>query len=128
MNKSFTLLTGTVLAGLAVALGAFGSHAWKAMLIQNGRTDTFETDVRYHMYHALALLLIGILMKSEGGKKAAIAAGLFLTGTMLFSGSLYLLCLYPLPGIVYLTPVGGTLFMGGWIFLFLHFLNNKKTA
>jgi uncharacterized membrane protein YgdD (TMEM256/DUF423 family) len=128
MNKSFTLLTGTVLAGLAVALGAFGSHAWKAMLTQNGRTDTFETAVRYHMYHALALLLIGILMKSEGEKKASIAAGLFLTRTILFSGSLYLLCLYPLPGIVYLTPIGGTLFIAGWIFLFLHFLNNKKTA
>jgi uncharacterized membrane protein YgdD (TMEM256/DUF423 family) len=128
MNKQFTLLSGTVLAGLAVALGAFGSHALKALLTQNGRTDTFETAVRYQMYHALALLLIGSLMKSESEMKASIAAGLFLTGTILFSGSLYLLCLYPLPGVVYLTPIGGILFMAGWVFLLLYFLSNKKTA
>jgi uncharacterized membrane protein YgdD (TMEM256/DUF423 family) len=128
MNKRFTLLTGTILAGLAVALGAFGSHALKAMLTQNGRTDTFETALRYQMYHAFALLLVGALMKSETEKKASIAAGLFLTGTILFSGSLYLLCLYPLPGVVYLTPMGGILFMTGWIFLVLHFIGNKKTA
>ena len=128
MNKRFALLTGTLLAGLAVALGAFGSHALKAMLIQNGHTDTFETAVRYQMYHALALLLVGALMKSETEKKASIAAGLFITGTILFSCSLYLLCLYPLPGVVYLTPIGGVLFMAGWIFLLLHFLGNKKTA
>jgi uncharacterized membrane protein YgdD (TMEM256/DUF423 family) len=128
MNKRFTLLTGTILAGLAVALGAFGSHALKFMLTQNGRTDTFETAVRYQMYHALALLLVGVLMKSETEKNASIAGGLFLTGTILFSGSLYLLCLYPLPGVVYLTPMGGVLFMAGWIFLLLHFLSNKKTA
>lgn len=128
MNKRFTLLTGTILAGMAVALGAFGSHALKVMLTQNGRTDTFETAVRYQMYHALALLLVGALMKSETERKASTAAGLFLTGTILFSGSLYLLCLYPLPGVVYLTPMGGVLFMVGWIFLVLHFLSNKKTA
>lgn len=128
MNKRFTFLAGTVLGGLAVAFGAFGSHALKAMLMHNGRTDTFETAVRYQMYHALALLLIGVLIKSETDKKASIAAGLFLTGTILFSGSLYLLCLYPLPGVVYLTPIGGVLFMAGWIFLLLHFLGNKKTA
>jgi len=128
MNKRFALLSGTVLAGLAVSFGAFGSHALKAMLMQNGRIDTFETAVRYQMYHALALLLTGILMKSETEKKASVAAGLFLVGTILFSGSLYLLCLYPLPGVVYLTPMGGVLFMAGWIFLLLHFLGNKKTA
>jgi uncharacterized membrane protein YgdD (TMEM256/DUF423 family) len=128
MNKRFTLLTGTVLAGLAVAFGAFGSHALKAMLTQHGRTDTFETAVRYQMYHALALLLIGSLMKSETEKKASLAAGFFLTGTILFSGSLYLLCLYPIPGVVYLTPVGGVLFMTGWIFLLLYFWSNKKTV
>jgi uncharacterized membrane protein YgdD (TMEM256/DUF423 family) len=68
------------------------------------------------------------LIKSETEKKLFIAAGLFLTGTILFSGSLYLLCLYPIPGVVYLTPIGGVLFMAGWIFLLLHFLGNKKTA
>jgi uncharacterized membrane protein YgdD (TMEM256/DUF423 family) len=126
MNKRFTLLAGTILAGLAVAIGAFGSHALKNMLMQQGRTDTFETAVRYQMYHALALLLLGSLMTSE--KKASTAAGFFVVGTLLFSGSLYLLCLYPLPGIVYLTPLGGVSFIVGWIFMLLHFLDNKKTA
>jgi uncharacterized membrane protein YgdD (TMEM256/DUF423 family) len=126
MNKRFTLLMGVFMAGLAVALGAFGSHALKRMLTQSGRTDTFEIAVRYQMYHALAMLLVGIAMKSELDKKASIAAGLFLTGIILFSGSLYILCLNPLPGVVYLTPIGGVFFMVGWIFLFLHFLGNKK--
>jgi uncharacterized membrane protein YgdD (TMEM256/DUF423 family) len=126
MNKRFILLMGTLLAGLAVALGAFGSHALKRMLMQSGRTDTFEIAVRYQMYHGLAMLLVGIVMRNELDKKASIAAGLFLIGIILFSGSLYILCLNPLPGVVYLTPIGGVFFMAGWIFLFLHFLGNKK--
>ena len=126
MNKRFILLTGSLLAGVSVALGAFGSHALKQMLMESGRTDTFEIAVRYQMYHALALLLVGSIMKSELCKKASIAAGLFLTGILLFSGSLYILCLRPLPGVVYLTPIGGVFFMGGWLFLFLHFWGNKK--
>jgi uncharacterized membrane protein YgdD (TMEM256/DUF423 family) len=126
MNKRFILLMGTLLAGLAVALGAFGSHALKGMLIQSGRTETFEIAVRYQMYHALAMLFAGIVMKNESDRKASIAAGLFLIGVILFSGSLYILCLSPLPGVVYLTPMGGVFFMAGWFFLFLHFWNNKK--
>src|SRR5687767_7671261 len=98
MNKRFILLMGTLLAGLAVALGAFGSHALKGMLIQSGRTETFEIAVRYQMYHALAMLFAGIVMKNESDRKASIAAGLFLIGVILFSGSLYILCLSPLPG------------------------------
>jgi uncharacterized membrane protein YgdD (TMEM256/DUF423 family) len=58
MQKLF-LLSGAILAGLGVAIGAFGAHAMKAMLEASGRTDTFETAVRYQFYHALALLFIG---------------------------------------------------------------------
>jgi uncharacterized membrane protein YgdD (TMEM256/DUF423 family) len=126
MNKRFILLTGTLLAGLAIAFGAFGSHALKRVLMESGRTETFEIAVRYQMYHALAMLLVGVLIKSELDKKASIAASLFFTGIILFSGSLYILCLYPLPGVVYLTPIGGVFFMAGWLFLFLYFWNNKK--
>lgn len=125
MNKRFTLISGAVLAGLAVALGAFGSHALKPMLTSAGRTETFETAVRYHMYHALALLLVGSLMKPEVGKKLSWAAVMFTMGVLLFSGSLYVLCLNPLPGIVYLTPVGGVLFMMGWVLMAVEFISQQ---
>lgn len=128
MNKRFTLASGAILAGLAVAFGAFGSHALRTTLMHNGRTETFETAVRYQMYHALALLFIGVLMKAETERKVSAAAAFFMAGIILFSGSLYSLCLYPLPGVFVLTPIGGVLFMAGWILLALHFLNNKKTA
>jgi uncharacterized membrane protein YgdD (TMEM256/DUF423 family) len=72
--------------------------------------------------------LIGSLMTSESNSKTSAAALLFLFGTILFSGSLYSLSLYPLPGVVYLTPLGGVLFLAGWIFLILHFLSHKKTV
>jgi uncharacterized membrane protein YgdD (TMEM256/DUF423 family) len=114
MKKRTVLIIGAALAGLAVALGAFGSHALRDTLLRSGRTDTFETAVRYHMYHALALLYVGILFDDLRAKVLSMSAFAFTSGIVLFSGSLYLLCLYPLPGIVFLTPVGGFLFIIGW--------------
>ena len=126
MNKRAVLISGAVFAGLAVALGAFGSHALKEILANTGRTDTYETAVRYHMYHALALLLVGSLVKSDSSKKLSWAAIFFVCGILLFSGSLYVLCINPFPGIVYLTPIGGVFFIAGWILMALNFITSTQ--
>jgi uncharacterized membrane protein YgdD (TMEM256/DUF423 family) len=120
MNKRTALMIGALAAGLAVAFGAFGSHALKTTLMQAGRADTFETAVRYQMYHALALLWVSFLMSASLSKNLSRAAVAFTVGIILFSGSLYVLCLHPVPGIVYLTPLGGVFFIIGWVLVFIH--------
>src|SRR5688572_26637630 len=93
MNQQKTLLAGAILGGLGVALGAFGAHALKNILISTGRLDTFELAVRYEFYHAFALLFIGVLQQFLSSKYLKTAALFFLSGTILFSGSLFLFCL-----------------------------------
>jgi uncharacterized membrane protein YgdD (TMEM256/DUF423 family) len=110
----FWLVAGAVLAALGVAAGAFGAHALRARL---GPSDlvTFETAVRYQMYHALALLLTGLL--ADRGVAVAASGWLFLTGIVLFSGSLYLLTLGGLRWMGAVTPLGGVAFILGWLVL-----------
>jgi uncharacterized membrane protein YgdD (TMEM256/DUF423 family) len=119
MNNRLTLLCAALLGGLAVMLGAFGAHALKPLLVENGRFDTFELATRYQFYHALALLGIGILQSTYTGKKLRNAALLMLFGVVLFSGSLYMLALSKLGVFGPVTPVGGVLLMAGWVFIFL---------
>src|SRR5512139_3003319 len=91
MNQLFFLL-GSISGGLAVALGAFGAHALKARLTAD-RLTTFETGVRYQLYHALALLVVAVAMpRVPATSLLSVAGWLFVIGTLLFSGSLYLLC------------------------------------
>lgn len=118
MNKHSILVTGALLGGLAVGLGAFGAHALKNILVQNGRTDTYELAVRYHFYHALALLLIGSVA-SPGSKKFSYPAFLILAGILVFSGSLYLFALTNITGFAMATPIGGVLLLTGWVLLAL---------
>lgn len=116
MNNQQTLLAGALFGTLAVALGAFGAHALKNLLTQNGRTEIYELAVRYHFYHALALLLIGILMRA-GNYNLSISALLIFFGVILFSGSLYLYALTGIRFLNFFTPVGGVLMLAGWIAL-----------
>lgn len=116
MNNQQTLLAGALFGTLAVALGAFGAHALKNLLTQNGRTEIYELAVRYHFYHALALLLIGILMRAEN-YNLSISALLIFFGVILFSGSLYLYALTGIRFLNFFTPVGGVLMLAGWIAL-----------
>jgi uncharacterized membrane protein YgdD (TMEM256/DUF423 family) len=97
-----------------VAAGAFGAHALRARL---GPSDlvTFETAVRYQMYHALALLLTGLLTDRE--VRVGASGWLFLAGIVLFSGSLYLLTLGGLRWMGAVTPLGGLAFILGWLLL-----------
>lgn len=116
---------GSVLAALAVMAGAFGAHALKGSL-DSGQLQVFETGVRYHFYHALALLLCGILELRGGTNTLNLAAGSFVGGILCFSGSLYLLATGSLTGLESatwlgpVTPLGGLLFIIGWAMLFRH--------
>jgi uncharacterized membrane protein YgdD (TMEM256/DUF423 family) len=110
---------GSLSGGLAVALGAFGAHALKARLTPELLT-TFETGVRYQMYHALAMLAVALAMKQVPTPSLLNAAGwLFVAGTLLFSGSLYLLCLTRKRWLGAVTPFGGLALIAGWACLVL---------
>ena len=116
------LIIGTVLAGLAVALGAFGAHGLKK-LVDAETVAVYQTGVQYQMYHALALIALGILAQRIENTWINYAGFFFIGGIVLFSGSLYLLSSFKamnktVPSFVYpITPLGGILFILGWIFL-----------
>lgn len=117
MSRIIILLSAVLLA-LAVGLGAFGAHALKTHL-SSEMLQTWETGVKYHFYHALGLLLVGILsflMPSVYLKWSAI---LLFIGIVLFSGSLYVLSLSGIKILGAITPIGGLSFIGGWVLLLL---------
>lgn len=115
MAKTF-LVAGGILAGVAVAAGAFGAH-----LLQNKLTarqmETFEIGVRYQMFHSLALLLVGQLCLRFQSNALVLAGWAWIFGILLFSGSLYLLSCWNLRWFGAVTPVGGTAFLIGWLLL-----------
>lgn len=121
MHKPF-LRTASLLGALAVALGAFGAHALRGMVSDNA-VSTFETGVRYQFYHVLALALVGIMYKEFANKWMVWTGNLFVTGILLFSGSLYVLTFFVAtvkPGfgwIGIITPFGGLAFICGWFCL-----------
>ena len=107
---------GAVSAFVAVAAGAFGAHGLKSRLSAE-MLDTFEVGARYQMYHALALLAVAWAQTRWPGGAATWAGWLFLAGTLLFSGSLYLLSLTGLRWLGAITPLGGLAFLAGWLCL-----------
>lgn len=109
-----SLFLGALLGGLAVGLGAFGAHAMKGTYDEVA-LQTFETGVRYQMYHALALVGCGAL--GAAGYRTRTAATLFALGTALFSGSLFGLALFELRWLGPITPIGGVTLLAGWIAL-----------
>lgn len=118
----FFIQTGALLGLIGVGLGAFGAHALRKMLDETGRGATFETAVKYQFYHALAIVLVGVLMQLMGQNPLALKwlnyAGLsFLGGTLIFSGSLYILCFTGITWLGAITPIGGVLMIAGWALL-----------
>lgn len=101
------------MAGLAVAAGAFGAHALRTTLTAE-TLATWETAARYQMYHGLAMILVGVLAARWPAKALRAAGWLFLTGVVLFSGSLYLLALTGREAFGLITPLGGAAFLVGW--------------
>ncbi len=117
MDRLFFSL-GAGSAFIAVAAGAFGAHALRARLSPE-LLAAFETGARYQMYHALGLLAVAWAASRWPGALAQAAGWLFLTGTVLFSGSLYALALSGVRWLGAITPLGGAAFLAGWICLAL---------
>lgn len=113
MQKLF-LIAGTLLGGTGVMIGAFGAHALKNLLESSGRLETFETAVKYQFYHALALVLLGILMGNHQHSLYQYSGYSFALGTIIFSGSLYALCLTGITKFGMITPIGGLFLIVGW--------------
>jgi uncharacterized membrane protein YgdD (TMEM256/DUF423 family) len=112
MQRIF-FLAGSLLAVIGVGLGAFGAHALKARLAADALA-IFETGVRYQMYHALALLAVAWAAARWPGTLMTAGGWLLIAGTLIFSGSLYLLALTGIRGFGAITPFGGVAFMVGW--------------
>lgn len=117
MAKIFLIL-GSLSGLLSVALGAFGAHALRSILEANQRTDTFELASRYQFYHSLALLAVGLLALHSSSKWLSYAGYGFLIGTIIFSGSLYILALSNMRWLGAITPLGGVALIVGWFCLF----------
>ncbi|MCU0541591.1 MAG: DUF423 domain-containing protein [Oscillatoriaceae cyanobacterium Prado104] len=109
------LATAAVFGGLSVAGGAFASHALKDKLSDRA-LEIFDTAARYQMYHALALLLVALLLSRTEDARTffAISGWAFIAGTIIFSGSLYALSLSGIKWLGAITPLGGVAFILGW--------------
>ena len=130
MLDAHSSLVMSALSGASgVLLGAFGAHALKKKLVQNGMKENWGTAVQYQMIHALALMGVSVLLSAGniGGnkhsgftrKRLSSAGTCFTAGSLLFSGSIYLLCFVagtpPAKVLGPITPIGGLLLIGGWV-------------
>lgn len=123
MERVF-LVAGSVSAFLAVALGAFGAHGLEGRLSPSD-LETFEVAVRYQMYHALALLFLGLAMERWPGVLGSWAGWAFLAGTVVFSGSLYALVLTGVRVLGAVTPIGGVMLLAGWVLSAMHIVQSR---
>jgi uncharacterized membrane protein YgdD (TMEM256/DUF423 family) len=112
MDRTF-LLIGALAGAAGVGLGAFGAHGLRGRLSPE-MLAVFETGVRYHMYHALALVATAVLAGRLDGRLVTAAGWLFTSGIVLFSGSLYVLALTGVAIFGAITPIGGLAFLAGW--------------
>ena len=122
------VVTAAILAAIAISMGAFGAHSLKAMISANSLV-TFETGVRYQMYHALAMLIIGLAGAIPVATRKWVFI-FFLFGCIFFSGSIYLLALkeilpFEVSFLGPITPLGGILFIMGWLRLAYGLLTMK---
>jgi uncharacterized membrane protein YgdD (TMEM256/DUF423 family) len=130
MHKTF-VTAGAIFGGLAVALGAFGAHGLQKLTSDRDILHGYETAAQYQMYHSLALLAVAILLPSFPGKWMKRAGYSFITGIILFSGSLYLLTFIRIQGSTVrlvgpLTPLGGVFLIAGWLFILIAVLRTGK--
>jgi uncharacterized membrane protein YgdD (TMEM256/DUF423 family) len=112
------LIAGAISGFISVLAGAFGAHTLRTH-ISAEQLQAFETGARYQMYHALALLAVAWLASRSPTNAALWAGRLFLIGTLLFSGSLYLIALTGVTRFGLVTPFGGVAFLAGWFCLAL---------
>ena len=125
MKNRNILLAGAVFMALAVSLGAFGAHALKKILSPEMLT-IYHTGVEYQFYHALGLLIVGVIGFQIKSKLIGWAGILLTAGIILFSGSLYVLALSGIKGLGAITPIGGISFVAGWIILAIGIVKHKR--
>ncbi|AJQ93559.1 putative small membrane protein [Gynuella sunshinyii YC6258] len=126
MSSQRTQLFALGLLGTAVALGAFGAHIIKD-LVTPERIDTWHTAARYQFWHGLALLILAEhQIRAPKTMALKTCARLFLAGTLVFSLSLYALCLTDISTLGAITPVGGVLMLSGWLYWFMTVLKQTK--
>ena len=116
---------GSFSLALVISLGAFGAHALHDLLTYTGRLETYNTAVDYHLYHSFGLIVLGLLAPYLPGKQTRIVGVLFLSGILLFSGSLYTLCFTNETAFAMITPLGGVSFIAGWLWLGIGFIMQK---
>jgi uncharacterized membrane protein YgdD (TMEM256/DUF423 family) len=120
MKECFWLQAGAIWGFVGVAMGAFGAHGLNDRLTELGQTANYHTAAQYHMYCALAIVAIGLLVLFGRPSAAASAAGWsFLLGSLVFSGSLYLLAVTGAKWLGAITPIGGVAILAGWVALAL---------
>ena len=130
MYRTF-LTAGAIFGGLGVALGAFGAHGLQSMTSDETIIHGFQTGVQYQVYHALALLAAAVIFEKFPYRFTKWAGNCFITGIILFSGSLYALTLLKIQGSSLtkiagpITPLGGVFFILGWLFLLMSILKRK---
>ncbi len=120
--KQIVLSVAAIYGTLSVILGAFGAHALKKVLGE-AQLQSFETGVKYQMYHAIVLLIVGFFLSFETRLQVSMGWS-FIIGTFLFSFSIYLLSLSSVLGVNFrflgpVTPLGGLLIIIGWMLLFV---------
>jgi uncharacterized membrane protein YgdD (TMEM256/DUF423 family) len=114
MSDRVILYIAAIALFVAVAAGAFGAHTLGKQ-VGPERIAVWQTAVQYHAWHGLALFGVGLLMRTSPARRGfAVAAGFFLAGIVMFSGSLYLLAVTGATGLGFVTPVGGIAFLAGW--------------
>jgi uncharacterized membrane protein YgdD (TMEM256/DUF423 family) len=113
--RSPLIALGALNAALAVGAGAFAAHGLRERLDARA-LEVFETGARYQMYHAIAIILAGIIA-TGAGRGAQTAGWIFQAGIVLFSGSLYVLAVTGVKGLGAITPLGGLAFLVGWLWL-----------
>ena len=118
-------MSASVFLILAVVIGAFGAHSLKNHLTEE-MLQIYKTGVEYHFYHALGLLMIGVLSISMPSEYLKWSAILLAAGIILFSGSLYALAITGIKGLGAITPFGGLSFIAGWIMLAIAVLKHFK--
>ncbi|OWP64507.1 hypothetical protein CDA63_03825 [Hymenobacter amundsenii] len=120
MTARLIIQLAALLGALSVGIGAFAAHGLRKSLEAAGRFETFETAVRYQFFHTMALFGIGLLLLARPELRSlGTVAWLWLGGIFVFSGSLYVLCLTGITKLGAVTPIGGLLFIAGWIMLAL---------
>lgn len=117
-------IIGTALLAIGVLIGAFGAHGLKNM-VEAEKLVTFETGVRYHFYHAFGILIVGILQQLFQNLRLSASLFSFLVGTLLFSFNCYLYVITGIKTFAMIVPIGGVLFVIGWVALMLKMIKLK---